>query len=370
MNLGHADAVGLAAEIVRATADLSDDVGVAICPPAVWLDAVAERVRGSEVRLGAQNVHPADGGAFTGEVSAGMLTDLDVEYVIVGHSERRQMGETSAFVAEKVRAAQAAGLAPILCVGETLDERESGDAEATVLAQLAASLADVDSADLVVAYEPVWAIGTGRTATPAQAQAMHAAIRRALGERFEDRLALCTEFHRTRLEVGEDFLKGTVTTVREPGNGGEPSLSERLQRVARCIEACTEAVTSCSHPVDGRWVDPVPRTGYRTVPDPSTGYTATVHNVPGDASIARTSAPRAILTAQAPERQRQAPTRRAGRVRSASGDPGDDATREAIDERADERGNAGAGAAGAARDRTGHRPGRPDQEESVRRRFA
>ncbi len=186
MNLGHADAVGLAAEIVRATADLSDEVGVAICPPAVWLDAVAERVRGSEVRLGAQNLHPADGGAFTGEVSAGMLTDLDVEYVIVGHSERRQMGETSAFVAEKVRAAQAAGLAPILCVGETLDERESGDAEAIVLAQLAASLDGVDSADLVVAYEPVWAIGTGRTATPEQAQAMHAAIRRALGERFED----------------------------------------------------------------------------------------------------------------------------------------------------------------------------------------
>ncbi len=187
MNLDHDAAVGLAAEIVRATAEDAAEVGVAVCPPAVWLDAVAERLRESEVRLGAQNVHPSDAGAFTGEVAPSMLVDLDVEYVIVGHSERRQLfGETSAFVAQKVRAAQAAELAPILCVGETLDERESGDAEAIVLAQLAASLDGVESADLVVAYEPVWAIGTGRTASPEQAQAMHAAIRAALGGRFEE----------------------------------------------------------------------------------------------------------------------------------------------------------------------------------------
>jgi triosephosphate isomerase len=185
MNLGHADAVGLAADVVRATDDATGAVGVAVCPPAVWLDAVAERLRGSGVRLGAQNVHPEDAGAFTGEVSPPMLRDLGVHYAIVGHSERRQLfGETSAFVAEKVRAAQAAGLVPILCVGETLEERESGDAEATVLDQLASSLEGVGSADLVVAYEPVWAIGTGQTATPDQAQAMHAAIRGALAERF------------------------------------------------------------------------------------------------------------------------------------------------------------------------------------------
>lgn len=187
MNLGHADAVGLAADVVAAVAADADDVGVAVCPPALWLDAVAERLRDSDVRLGAQNVHPEASGAFTGEIAASMLDDLGVEYVIVGHSERRQLfGESSAFVAEKVRAAQAAGLAPILCVGETLEERESGDAEAIVLAQLADSLAEVDSADLVVAYEPVWAIGTGRTASPEQAQAMHAAIRGALASRFEE----------------------------------------------------------------------------------------------------------------------------------------------------------------------------------------
>ena len=186
MNLGHADAVGLAADVVQATDGLTSAVAVAVCPPAVWLDAVAERLRDSGVRLGAQNVHPEDAGAFTGEVAPPMLRDLGVHYVIVGHSERRQLfGETSAFVAEKVRAAQAAGLVPLLCVGETLDERESGDAEATVLDQLAASLDGVESGDLVVAYEPVWAIGTGRTATPEQAQAMHAALRTALADRFD-----------------------------------------------------------------------------------------------------------------------------------------------------------------------------------------
>ena len=186
MNTGLDDAVRLAAEVVHATEGAT--AYVAVCPPAVWLEAVAERVGESAVALGAQNVHPENEGAFTGEVSPPMLSDLDVRYVIVGHSERRQLfGETSAFVAEKVRACVAHGLVPILCVGETLDERESGDAEATVLAQLAASLDGVDlpGADLlVVAYEPVWAIGTGRTATPEQAQAMHAAIRRALADRF------------------------------------------------------------------------------------------------------------------------------------------------------------------------------------------
>ena len=188
MNTDLEGAVRLASEVVRETDESADSVGVGVCPPSVWLEAVAERLKGSRVRLGAQNVYPAESGAFTGEVSPEMLGDLGVHFVIVGHSERRQiLGESSAFVAEKVRAALDAGLVPILCIGETLDERDTGDAEATVLSQLAESLVDVevDSADaLVVAYEPVWAIGTGRTATPEQAQAMHAAIRQRLGERF------------------------------------------------------------------------------------------------------------------------------------------------------------------------------------------
>ena len=186
MNLGLEAAVALAAEVARATESAS--ASVAVCPPTVWLDAVSERLRGSRVALGAQNVHHEAEGAFTGETSVPMLTDLGARYAIVGHSERRALfGETSADVARKVRACLAGGVVPILCVGETLDERRSGDAEATVLDQLAASLdgAEAEGGDaVVVAYEPVWAIGTGETATPEQAQAMHAAIRRALADRF------------------------------------------------------------------------------------------------------------------------------------------------------------------------------------------
>ncbi len=188
MNLGLADAVRLASDVARETADDARAVTVAVCPPTIWLEAVAERVRTSGVALGAQDVHPEASGAFTGEVAPPMLREVGARYVIVGHSERRQLfGESSAFVAEKARAVLAAGMAPILCVGETLDEREGGDAEAVVLGQLAESLDGValdDPAGLVVAYEPVWAIGTGRTATPDQAQTMHAAVRAALAERF------------------------------------------------------------------------------------------------------------------------------------------------------------------------------------------
>ncbi len=186
MNTGLAEAVRLASDVVHATADGRADVGV--CPPAVWLDAVAERVRGSRVALGAQNVYPEASGAFTGEVSPAMLAELGVRYVLCGHSERRAiLGESSALVARKVEACLAAGLTPVLCAGETLDERDGGQAEAVVADQMTASLDGVDAPrSLVVAYEPVWAIGTGRTASPEQAQAMHAALRARLAERFGD----------------------------------------------------------------------------------------------------------------------------------------------------------------------------------------
>ena len=190
MNTGLAEAVRLASDVVHATAGSAADVGV--CPPAVWLDAVAERLRGSAVALGAQNVYPEAAGAFTGEVSPAMLAELGCRYVLAGHSERRAaLGECSAFVARKVAALLAAGLAPVLCVGETLAERDGGTAEAIVGDQLLASLDGVDAEGgapgaLVVAYEPVWAIGSGRTASPEQAQAMHAALRTRLAERFGD----------------------------------------------------------------------------------------------------------------------------------------------------------------------------------------
>ena len=156
-------------------------VDLLVCPPFPYLPSVADRIAGSSVKLGAQTVSEHAKGAYTGEVSAGMLTDLGCKYVIVGHSERRALyGETSAAVASKFTAALDAGLTPILCVGETLDERDAEQTEAVIDGQLNAVL-DRSGADgirrAVIAYEPVWAIGTGKTATPDQAQDVHRHIR-------------------------------------------------------------------------------------------------------------------------------------------------------------------------------------------------
>lgn len=161
-----------------------------VCPPFPYLSAVAALVAGSAVKVGAQNVSEHESGAFTGEVAPGMLRDVGCEYVIVGHSERRAMyGESSFQVAAKFQAAQAAGMTPILCVGETLEERNAGTTESVVDFQLSAV---VDAAGIgafasaVVAYEPVWAIGTGMTATPEQAQDVHKHIRSQLAARDEE----------------------------------------------------------------------------------------------------------------------------------------------------------------------------------------
>ncbi len=156
-------------------------VDCAICVPFPYLAQAQQKLSGSAVKWGAQDVHQLDKGAYTGEVSAAMLRDFACSYVIVGHSERRAIyGEGSHLVAEKFIAAQQVGLTPILCVGETLEQRESGVTEAVVAEQLDAviQLAGVQALkNAVVAYEPVWAIGTGKTATSAQAQAVHAFIR-------------------------------------------------------------------------------------------------------------------------------------------------------------------------------------------------
>jgi triosephosphate isomerase len=161
-------------------------VDVAVCPPFPYLATVAKIVKGTPVALGAQNCYPEKEGAFTGEVSPLMLLDVGCRYVILGHSERRQkLGESDAFINRKVHAALAAGLKVILCLGETLEERESNRTEAVLESQLAGSLADVSGealAEIVLAYEPVWAIGTGRNATPAQAQAAHAFLRRRVAQ--------------------------------------------------------------------------------------------------------------------------------------------------------------------------------------------
>ncbi len=183
MHTTPADAGELAATIASRTRE--PDVVRVICPPFVCLAAVRDAVAGEDVAVGAQNVHHELTGAYTGEVSAPMLAGL-ASWVIIGHSERRRdAGETDALICRKLRRAIDAGLRPILCVGEQLEEREAGRAADVVAAQLEGALADLDPATprdggLVVAYEPVWAIGTGRTARGADASAMADAIRATL----------------------------------------------------------------------------------------------------------------------------------------------------------------------------------------------
>jgi triosephosphate isomerase (TIM) len=184
----------MAAELATAVAAaVPDGVEVMLCPPLVYIDTVAAAITGSPVQLGAQNLAATEDGAFTGEVSAAMLSDVGCRWVLVGHSERRTLfGESSEQVADKFVQALAAGLKPVLCVGETLEQREAGRTEAVVAAQLEAVFERVPAtgmAEAVVAYEPVWAIGTGQTASPEQAQQVHAFIRARLAERFGPALA-------------------------------------------------------------------------------------------------------------------------------------------------------------------------------------
>ena len=163
-------------------------VDVAIAPPFTALDRLGRALAGSNVALAAQNVNPEPKGAFTGEIAPGMLAELGCRYAIVGHSERRTYyGESNAYVANKAGALFSAGIVPIVCVGESLEEREAGRTIDVVGAQIEGSLAlipDARAAELVLAYEPIWAIGTGRTATPETAQQVHAFVRERLRARF------------------------------------------------------------------------------------------------------------------------------------------------------------------------------------------
>lgn len=166
---------------------------VVVAPSFPALCAVADALRGSAIKLAAQNVHDQAQGAFTGEVSAGMLIDAGCEYVIVGHSERRALfGETDELISRKLAAALAHGLKPIFCIGETLAEREKGATLAIIAGQIKEGLKNIDRGDIgniAIAYEPVWAIGTGKTATPEQAQEVHAFIRNTMGDAHGKELA-------------------------------------------------------------------------------------------------------------------------------------------------------------------------------------
>jgi triosephosphate isomerase len=172
MNLSREEAVALAQGVVAQLG--TTDVEVAVAPPSVYLDAVSQVTKGSAVGLSAQDMYHEANGAFTGEISASMLLDVGCRYVILGHSERRHiLGETDEQVNRKVLAALAAGLVPIVCVGETLEEREADKTQSVVQRQCDGSLAGLSNEQMsgvVIAYEPVWAIGTGKVATPEQAR--------------------------------------------------------------------------------------------------------------------------------------------------------------------------------------------------------
>ena len=193
MNGLRKDGLALAIAIAgRARAQRPAPVDILLCPPATVLGEVGKALEGSAIALGAQDCHEAAKGAHTGDIAAAMLADLGCAYVIVGHSERRAgYGETDARVAAKARAAHAAGLVAIVCIGETEAERDAGQAEAVVTRQLGASVPGAATAsNAVVAYEPVWAIGTGRTPSDAEIAVMHARIRDDLARRFADGAAM------------------------------------------------------------------------------------------------------------------------------------------------------------------------------------
>jgi len=214
MNTDSDSAVALAKAIAAESVDaLSDNkITIAVCPPSVYLSAVAGALSSSCVGLGAQNVYSEEKGAFTGEVSVSMLKDVGCTYTLVGHSERRHVfGETNDMANKKVHAAISGGLLPILCVGELLEEREAAKTEEIVKEQLLKGLTGIDAAKMeavTIAYEPVWAIGTGLTATPEQAQEVHAFIRSILTDLYDANLA-----EEVRIQYGGSAKAGNAAEL-------------------------------------------------------------------------------------------------------------------------------------------------------------
>ncbi len=200
MNKTVAEALDLVRDLKLDLANIKE-VDIVVCPPFTALSEVSKEVLNSNLRLGAQNMSEHNFGAYTGEIAAGMLKEFSVRYVILGHSERRQFQkESDALIAKKALAAHAASIKPIVCVGELLAEREAGQTEKVLDTQVRGSLAGLNKEQMeetIIAYEPVWAIGTGKTATSAQAQAAHLFIRRLLGTMFDETVA-----RRVRIQYG------------------------------------------------------------------------------------------------------------------------------------------------------------------------
>lgn len=217
MNTSRVDAVALASEIAATPVEGADLV---VCPPMPWLAPVHDALSGSAVALGAQNCWPKPNGAFTGETSVAMLSEI-CRYVIVGHSERRQiLGESDALIRDKVSAVLDAGLTPIFCVGETLETRQAGGAEPHVAAQLDATLQDRPTAqidEIVIAYEPIWAIGTGVAASSDDAEAMASFIRAHVAAAYSE------SARRVRILYG-----GSVTPANSAETLGQPNVDGAL----------------------------------------------------------------------------------------------------------------------------------------------
>jgi triosephosphate isomerase len=193
MNLDRSQAIALSKSLAAGLARISAEVELLLCPSYVYLEAVGQTLRGSPIGLGGQDVYFQNNGAFTGEISTSQLLDLGCRYAILGHSERRQIiGETDSLINQKIKACLQAGLTPILCVGELLEEREAGQTMQVVERQFTQSMAGIDAegaARIVVAYEPVWAIGTGKTASPEQAQEVHSDLRKLVAKCYNSSVA-------------------------------------------------------------------------------------------------------------------------------------------------------------------------------------
>ena len=192
MNTDSSSAADLASGIASRAGEVTE-AELLVCPPSVYLTKVRDSIGDAAVGLGAQNMYHEANGAYTGEISASMLNDIGAQYVILGHSERRHiLGESDQDVNNKTKAALEAGLRPVVCVGELLEEREAGKTAEVIRGQIEGSLADISAEQIstvVIAYEPVWAIGTGKVATPEQAEEVHADLRKQLTERYNAEIA-------------------------------------------------------------------------------------------------------------------------------------------------------------------------------------
>ena len=217
------------------------DVEIVLCPPFTSLQSAIDATKNSNIAIGAQNIHWAENGAFTGEISAAMLLEIPVSHVIIGHSERRQyFGETNQTVNARIKAALNSQLLPIVCVGETLEERQAGTTEKIVSEQFNGSLDRLthdEMNQIVIAYEPVWAIGTGVTATPGQAQEVHEYIRRLISEKYGGEMA-----ESTRIQYGGSVKPNNADTLLSQPDidgalvGGASLIPDDLVSIIKCAE--------------------------------------------------------------------------------------------------------------------------------------